>query len=856
MIPILGPGPPKIGLFTFEMEEGSPTAKAKHINGNYGEETQSEGTSLVAEGEKDSTRLVGQERREKVTASSFRYLFRLLAFHTPALAISFVLLWQNSTGHFWFDFETSVWICGRQFDVNGILHMLQIAAKIYELLVLLSLSAITLDIYRMKLIGTGLPLGLLTSGYRVGDLSYLKHSGLLSALNTRAAAFAIFTILASLLSVSMGPASAILIVPSTGWWQFDDSTSDLNLQIRLEPNYEGFSIDGLWPNVLGADWLNSSDLLGWCEELESVDYPQCPHYGLDAVNDWTVAWTNNRLSPNISVASPSSSSEMRRWLSINDAGTSKDGATWTTTASSVAIEVVGYVADYLNLYYLRNSSSPKDLRLTISPTDLYQPLVSRFGGFAVNMWTHLHNFVPSLLIQASQQVQSKCQVYDWRQTRSALRQNDTDRFPYWSMEGVECFNNTVCNGWKELSQANRQIQSQYWDYDPTAQVYPIFSWIDLADGPLTAFVKLPYRKLSDAPVDDEKGYQSWWFSVCTFVPYWTPSTMSLDISRTNVVEATTPYIDSGFASGELPGAMADKMIRLEREWVDLINIPVNDSRAARYASMSYDDPVAPLKIGAIESLLSNLFWPTILPPDGVPYLLTSAFDYGNNTVGLASGMEKILGLILVNALSLSTSTMISANPFVILERDHDSWTLLYPSAINPKGFDPTRLTRGNESCLVLSVSEDQGAYCLNDYGPFDKTVGDLEQNAAWNFTLDRFGYGSGIQSPTLTFAMSMVYSYLTVLLAYLVGLLAYCRATTRDLPVRIASWDDLQDIVALTWKSRSPEELNNTGAGIKPFSDIWKKRALVRVTAGNNLELVIGDGTREIDRVRSGVHYG
>ncbi|KAF2993028.1 hypothetical protein E8E14_000780 [Neopestalotiopsis sp. 37M] len=822
---------PRIGRLGFEAEDSyGVAAQNVHDVKGMSEKTQTSSTFSVATPEAPIQWESGQEKPKKLTRGPLKQLLSLLAVHFPALVVSFALLWQNSALHFWFDFEKTIWVDGREFNTNDILHTLQIAAKLYELLVLLSLSNIALDLYRMKLMGNGLPLGLVTSGYRIGDLSYLKHSGLLLAFRSRAAAFAIFIALASLLSIAMGPASAILMIPSAGWWEFHDPTGTMAMQVGLEPYEE---VDP-WPSHLDVDWLNKTGRLTRCKGSRMAGWPVCPSDGFDTINAWVNGWTSNRLIPNVSMASHLASTEIRRWLSISNLTTDDGDITLATTAASAALEATGYYLDYLDMYYSQTDDLLSDFRVNIAPSnELYQPLV-----------------------------QSKCQLWDWDEARDALRRNDSSGLPYWSLDGLNCLGNTTCEGWKQLDKSSRLVDAQYFDYDPGADVNQVFSWINTTDGRLSAMVKLPY--IIYAPYDPnsenlpEPVEQRWWASVCSFVPHWVSSSISLPIRRTNTVETVASYAGDSWDLS-IFGDLQDTsiMMTIEREFADMLNVPVNSSLAARLQNPDWDatrDP--PMTIGIIDSLLG----PSISIGDDLPEYFSTAFQYREDASRQASSVEKVLSLVLVDALSLATSQ--SSDPYVITQKTPDLLTLLYTSQSGPSGYSTTHLERGNGSCPVISSSEKDGTFCLSGYDNYEQLQAEFAGYTSWTFTVDQFGYGAGMPSPTLTFALFMVYTYLAVVFAYVLGLLVYCKILPRlsrfgeqkECPVHVAGWDDLQDLVALSWKSRCPGELHNTGAGVDSFSDVWKNRAMVRVTSGSKLELVIND-CGEMDRAQKGVYY-
>src|SRR3569833_3415454 len=123
------------------------------------------------------------EPPKRLVRGPWVHTFGRLVLHAPAFIISIVLVFINASNTYWFETENNIWVSeALQLSTTNILHMLLIAAKVYKLLLHLSLSIIGLGIYRKMLVTSGLPLGLITAGYRTGSLVYLKHSGLLTGL--------------------------------------------------------------------------------------------------------------------------------------------------------------------------------------------------------------------------------------------------------------------------------------------------------------------------------------------------------------------------------------------------------------------------------------------------------------------------------------------------------------------------------------------------------------------------------------------------------------------------------------------------------------------------------------------------
>ncbi|KAH0425750.1 hypothetical protein CcaCcLH18_10795 [Colletotrichum camelliae] len=141
--------------------------------------------------------------------------------HAPAIAVTCVLIWMSHSQIFWYP-ETGpdLPIIGRFGNKHTVIsNVLQFASKLHELMVVASLAAIALSMFRRRLVGDGVRLGFLTGGYRLGDLAYLTSGAFwgLGRVGTAEVILVAFVVFGTIMSTIIGPASAILFVPNLGW---------------------------------------------------------------------------------------------------------------------------------------------------------------------------------------------------------------------------------------------------------------------------------------------------------------------------------------------------------------------------------------------------------------------------------------------------------------------------------------------------------------------------------------------------------------------------------------------------------------------------------------------------------------
>ncbi|KAI8278975.1 hypothetical protein K4K56_012915 [Colletotrichum sp. SAR 10_98] len=119
-------------------------------------------------------------------------------------------------------------------------NLLQLASKIHEIMIVASLASISVAMFKRRLVGKGVRLGFLTGGYRVGDLEYLLSGAFWKqgkgvTLNIWEIGLVAYLVFATIMSTVVGPASAILLVPSLGWFDLDGAFQDVRMPLSYVP---------------------------------------------------------------------------------------------------------------------------------------------------------------------------------------------------------------------------------------------------------------------------------------------------------------------------------------------------------------------------------------------------------------------------------------------------------------------------------------------------------------------------------------------------------------------------------------------------------------------------------------------
>ncbi|TEY44714.1 hypothetical protein BOTCAL_0345g00120 [Botryotinia calthae] len=134
--------------------------------------------------------------------------------HLGPIAVTGVLVYLNVKSVYWSDVDNGK-------SQNNFLNALQFGAKIHEIWIIISITAMTSHFVVLFLArGSGLPFGLLGAGFQIGDFGFFFRRAFWSAMrrvyhkrSLTIIAFAIFLITSFVLASLVGPSSAIAMRP-------------------------------------------------------------------------------------------------------------------------------------------------------------------------------------------------------------------------------------------------------------------------------------------------------------------------------------------------------------------------------------------------------------------------------------------------------------------------------------------------------------------------------------------------------------------------------------------------------------------------------------------------------------------
>ena len=211
-------------------------------------------------------------------------LFALSYTHGFSLGASAILIWLYFAEVFWFEESNPV-----------VSNALQFAAKLIELAILGSLSAMVLHYARFCLLGDdGLPYGLLSVTYRVTDIMVLlkEKTFWVSFYKRRTIFLGLFMLLVLLFSVLVGPAAAIILLPTADYYDFPGAFGNRTGRILFfRPAYDfraasNSTLNFMFPSHLSA---NTTFNATYCsaEQEGNVGDTSCPGGVYDDVLEWS-----------------------------------------------------------------------------------------------------------------------------------------------------------------------------------------------------------------------------------------------------------------------------------------------------------------------------------------------------------------------------------------------------------------------------------------------------------------------------------------------------------------------------------------------------------------------------------------
>ncbi|KAK3369859.1 hypothetical protein B0H63DRAFT_485662 [Podospora didyma] len=703
--------------------------------------------------------------------------------HLLPLTATASLIAINVQPVFWFEYDIKL---GSSPDM---LYMLQFVAKVHELLVVGSLAAITLKVYKRSLVGSGLPLGLVTGGYRVGDIPYIVSSPYLKALTGSGCLLALLLLLNTILATLIGPASAILLIPTDDWFPLLGAFDKLD-----GPIFYASTSNETYPRVLGGE--DTDPHLVGCDTAAGLVAYHCPSAGHPEIYNWVSRWQLSQMSDVLTVANPIAAT--RRRIKINTPWPLLPYATFATTVSMPTLLTITRFLNHINAIQTN--------------TDRGKSKAHSVGAVSDAMSYRVQT-LPDLPGVFQPFVQTKCSAFNATGLANIAKSNATRG--WFPTHTLSCFGDTDCES----------ALSETFNYTLVLSGDPNTIEVGLYAPRQTRNEARALLGAANLLYFDGKEVRRLVVS-CTLMAHWIPAfPVRVSLNASEFVQELSEYEFYPTNDGSA------KMIQISSAWLSYLDLRLNATTTPQ-KNVSGSLNSTSSTITEPTSAIGRLLWPamrdvvlangstvTVFGP-GSKTAGGTGLDFGidfgaawydevpNPVLGGADGMtassiaffEKFFSVVVVDGLarvasgyeswapiSSNETTIVAANLGVQQGPAAGNWVYDWrPNANFPNGS----VTIGGVGTLPLSANMTQEWLRRR-----------MDDAPKFPLEAERYGYGSGQPSDSMKFALAVMYMYLAVLGVYLLWVVpSFLLRMGRQAKI-VAPWEDLQDLLVLAWNS-------------------------------------------------------
>lgn len=459
--------------------------------------------------------------------------------HAIPLAVTLVVLGLNVFGVYWQDLGLP--------HQKAVLQALQYAAKAHEIMMAASLSAIVIHRAQHDLNDDhGVPFGLLIGGFKLSEPFYLctkqflgasvvrKHSDLLSRLYPTS----VLILVGVLLTLVVGPSSAVAMIPRLDWWEVPQAKAfGREYKDRV---YFNRTEDDLWPkDITNAIYANISSC-----SVGNLVRQGCAVRAMDSVGTWIHDHQDQGTKPNITIFQDS---EITRYLTSQ--GGPPDNSSWTvtSTANSIFARDLVHYWDWL-------------VENTTLPTNIARPLIQP-------------HFVNSAIKLKKPLVQAQCQTWldpDWANGNFAFPHDelltpplDQSKHETWKLP-----NDFILN--------LKSNDSNIGDPNDNQHSHILFDWFDAASNfsaqgaPSLGAVILYKAKNGTGQLHDA-------LTACSIDGRWAPVALYINPRDTVTLYQSSPN-PMDMLNGTAKAPLEDLVrMRMSLEWANTMNVDASSS---------------------------------------------------------------------------------------------------------------------------------------------------------------------------------------------------------------------------------------------------------------------------------------
>lgn len=271
--------------------------------------------------------------------------------HIIAVCVTIAVCQLSFRNVYWMDLRPPDEPVAFGLTQGGALNFLQLAAKLHELLILASVSALLLHAIQAHLTGrSGLPLGMIANAFELSSAQFLRRRSFWSSLwsvdPTTGKGFPymhfwLLSLFSTILVTLAGPSSAIAVIPTLNYFDLPRP-----FVAPVLPYYVWNASTELWPTTLSAASLNAPNSGIPCNDPNSSNEQDiCPVGGFRDTYNWAGGLLFSDTDTGSNITFPDATGATRRVLSTQSCNGTFDGR-----ASAVSLNsfISGALTSYVS----------------------------------------------------------------------------------------------------------------------------------------------------------------------------------------------------------------------------------------------------------------------------------------------------------------------------------------------------------------------------------------------------------------------------------------------------------------------------------------------------------------------------
>jgi hypothetical protein len=294
-----------------------------------------------------------------------------------------------------------------------------------------------------------------------------------------------------------------------------------------------------------------------------------------------------------------------------------------------------------------------------------------------------------------------------------------------------------------------------------------------------------------------------------------PATLSVSMGESDLVQSNVTDFISGIIPEiydlDLPAGSAGPAIKIEADWLESYISPM----------INVTGPDGMMTATPVTTMLELLLLQDQVFLNGTKVrLLAAAGDLGSGDERqIGEGVQRArlhVQKVLTGIVTEALARVASRSASYVVRSYNDTAVVATNLGAQTSPDGTIRWAQGK-----MQIEEDDQRLL----GPILNTVGNVSTpqefvNALgtlthFTFEAERYGYGSGKIGPTLTFALSVIYAYIIIVLAYFLYTAVLSRLLRRKSDVTtISAWGDVAELLLLAWNSRSSPALSRSSVAV------------------------------------------